>query len=67
LTTLSGSEFQTVGASTEKSRLAKTAVEFEERPASVRGLTAVIETERVVRAVTGNKLVSMSILPYSTH
>jgi len=26
--------------------------EFEERPASVRGLTAVIDRERVVRAVT---------------
>jgi len=48
LTTLSGSEFQTVGAETEKARLAKTAVEFEERSASVCGLTAVVERGRVV-------------------
>ena len=38
---------------------------FEERPASVRGLTAVVERGRVVRAVTEGMLVSMSILPCS--
>jgi len=36
LTTLSGSEFQTVGAATEKARLAKL-FEFEERLALMRG------------------------------
>jgi len=36
-----------------------------ERPASLRGLTAVSERGRVVRALTEGTLVSMSILPFS--
>jgi len=43
-----------------------TADKNEERPASVRGLTAVVERKRVVRAVTDGTLVSMSILPCNT-
>ena len=52
LTTLSGSEFQTVGVATEKARLAKTVRVRGTAIASVHGLTAVIERERVARAVT---------------
>ena len=44
LTTLSGSELQTVSAATDKARLAKL-FEFEERLASVCGLTAVVERD----------------------
>ena len=55
---MSGSELQTVGAEIAKARQA----EFEERPASVRGLSAVVEKGRVVRTVTEGTPVSMSIL-----
>jgi len=56
---------QWVPNSERESKANKKLFEFEERPASVRGLTAVIERERVVRAVTAGTLVSMSILPWS--
>jgi len=46
LTTLSGIEFQMVDAAKRKHGWQKL-FEFEERPASVRGLTAVVESGRV--------------------
>jgi len=56
LTTLSGSEFQTVGAATEKARLAKSV-----RVRGTASLTAVVERGRVVRAVTTGKVVQIRV------
>ena len=64
LTILSGSVFQRSVQRRRKHGWQKL-FEFEKRLASVRGLTAVVQRGRVVRAVTEDTLVSMSILPCS--